>query len=58
MASNKEEPVDLKPFLKKGFFYLPLELMYRYIFQPLDSMLDWFNARSTRKFCDKNLQDQ
>lgn len=49
-----DEQVDLSPFLKKGFFYGALEALYRYIFQPLDQLMDRISASFTRKWVEDN----
>ncbi len=53
-----DEPVDLSPYLKKGFFYGALEALYRYIFQPLDQLMDNISARLTRKWVEDNTPKQ
>lgn len=44
--------VDLTPYLKKGLHYRVAEVLYRYIFQPLDNLLDRISARFTRQWCE------
>lgn len=49
-----EQPVDLKPFLKRGFHYSVADTLYRLVFQHVDNLLERISAWSTRRWCENN----
>ena len=49
-----KEPVSLALYLKPGLHYRIAEVLYRWIFQPLDSIADRISVYFTRKWCEEN----
>lgn len=46
--------IDINSFLKKGLHYRVADVLYRYIFGPIDSLLDRISASFTRRWCEDN----